>query len=313
MKLSNEAKVGILVTAAIAALIWGLNYLKGKDLFKARNKYYAVYESVDGLVKSNPIFMNGFRIGIINEITFMPDHSGRLLVSMLIQNDVFVSKNSVARIFSSDLIGTKAMRVDLGNAPEPAADGDTLVGALESSFAEQFGKEVNPIKRKSEHLIENLDSTTSMLQSIFDPNTKDNLRSTIQHLNRTMASVDELVGNDRSKLNVMLDNMNSITGNLKQNNQQITTILRNFSSISDSLAQVQFAGTLSAANSVLHEADSVMKKINNGEGSLGMLVNNRDLYVHLDSTAKALNILIDDLNKHPKRYVHFSVFGKKDN
>jgi phospholipid/cholesterol/gamma-HCH transport system substrate-binding protein len=179
VNLSKEAKVGILVTAALAALIWGLNYLKGKDVFTSRNKYFAVYQNVDGLVTSNPVFMNGYRIGIVNSIDFMPDNSGRLLVTLLIDNDVFVSKNSIARIFSSDLIGTKAMRIDLGNDPTPIADKDTLKAELEYSLAQKVGEEVGPIKDKTERLIVTIDSLASMLYLLFDPGTKNNLRKAL--------------------------------------------------------------------------------------------------------------------------------------
>ena len=137
------------MTAALAALIWGLNYLKGKDIFTSRNRYYAVYQNVDGLVSSNPVFKNGYRIGIVNSIDFMPDKSGNLVVTLLIDNDVFVSKNSVAKIFSSDLIGTKAMRIDLGTDLQPLNDEDTIHAELEFSLAQQVGKQMGPIKDKT--------------------------------------------------------------------------------------------------------------------------------------------------------------------
>lgn len=311
MKLSNEAKVGILVTIALVALIWGLNYLKGKDLFKSRNTYYAVYSNVDGLVKSNPVFMNGFRIGIINNIDFMPDKSGDLLVTLLINDDVFVSKNASAVIFSSDLIGTKALRIDLGNSPQEATNGDTIPGILEGSLSQQLGKEVGPIKNKTEHLIENVDSVMTLLRKMVDPATQNNFKSGINHMNNSLAAIDQLMNDDKGKLKVMLDNLAQITTNLKNNNAQINSILTNLATVSDSLAAANFASTIRKADVVLAQSAEIMSKINKGEGTIGKLVNDEQLYLNLDQTSKDLDELLKDLKSNPKRYVHFSVFGKK--
>ena len=312
MKVSKEVQVGILVTAALAALIWGLNYLKGKDIFTSRNRYFAVYQNVDGLVSSNPVFMNGYRIGIVNSIDFMPDKSGNLVVTLLIDKDVFVSRNSVAKIFSSDLIGTKAMRIDLGDAVQPLNDEDTIKAELEFSLAQQVGKQVVPIKDKTERLIVTIDSLASMLHGLFDPGTKNNLREGIGHFNKTLGSIDELVSSDRSKLGIMLGNLSSITTNLKDNNDQINNILDNLSTVSDSLAATHFVSTIAKADETLAQMSQVMEKINKGQGTLGQLVNNDSLYQHLDQSAHDLDELLKDLKANPKRYVHLSVFGRKN-
>jgi phospholipid/cholesterol/gamma-HCH transport system substrate-binding protein len=311
VKFSNEAKVGILVTVALAALLWGLNYLKGKDVFTSRNTYYAVYDNVDGLVKSNPVFMNGFRIGIVNAIDFMPDKSGKLLVTLKIDRHVFVSKDAIAKIFNSDLIGTKAMRIDLGASLTPANDDDTLFSELESGLAQQLGKQVGPIKDKTEHLIVSLDSVVQMMHVMFDPATQNNLKSGIGHLNNSLASIDHMVSDDNGKLQLMISNINSITGNLKSNQQQINNILNNISKVSDSLAAANFAETIRKADEVLAQSQEMLTKINQGKGSLGKMVNDQQLYDNLTATSHDLDELMKDLKANPKRYVHFSVFGKK--
>lgn len=256
--------------------------------------------------------MNGYRIGIVNSIDFMPDKSGNLVVTLLIDNDVFVSKNSVAKIFSSDLIGTKAMRIDLGTDLQPLNDEDTIHAELEFSLAQQVGKQVGPIKDKTERLIVTIDSLAAMLYNLFDPGTKNNLREGIGHLNKTLGSVDQLVSSDRSKLGVMLTNLSSITTNLKENNDQINNILDNLSLVSDSLAATHFVSTVAKADQTLEQMSQVMEKINKGQGTLGQLVNNDSLYHHLDQSAHDLDELLKDLKANPKRYVHLSVFGKKN-
>lgn len=311
MKLRNEVKVGILITAALAALLWGLNYLKGKDVFTSRNKYYAVYNSVDGLVASNPVLMNGFRIGIVNSIDFMPDHSGRLLVTLLVDRNVFVSKNSVARIFNSDLIGTKALRIDLGNGADALQDGDTLSAELEQGLADKVGKELVPLREKTESLVVSIDSMVNILKKVFDPTTRNNLQESIGHLNNTLAGFDQMMNSDKGKLKIMIDNLASISNNLKENNEEISNILNNLSQVSDTLAGENFANTIRRADEVMQQTNEMLTKINRGEGSLGLLVNDKGLYTNLDSTATSLDALLKDMKANPKRYVHFSVFGKK--
>ncbi len=310
MKFSNEAKVGILVTAALAALLWGLNYLKGKDFFSSNRTYYAVYDDVGGLVKSNAVIMNGFRIGIVDKIEFKPDHSGKLIVKMLIDKKTFISNDAVAVIFSSDILGQKAMRIDLGMQKEPADDGDTLQSLLQTSLTERLGNQVGPLKDKTEALIVSIDTVVTMLHDLFDPKTKENLRGAIANLNHSLTSLDNSISNDKGKLNIMLSNLESITTNIKNNNKQINTILNNLSQVSDSLARANFTSAINNADRVLAQAADVFTKINKGEGSLGQMVNDRKLYDNLDSTAKNLDELIKDLKANPKRYLHFSVFGK---
>ena len=310
MKFSNEARIGILITAALAALLWGLSYLKGKDFFSSNKTYYAVFNDVGGLVKSNPVIMNGFRIGIVDKIEFTPDHSGRLVIKMLVDKKTFVSKDAAAVIFSSDILGQKAMRIDLGVEQQVAGDGDTLRGLLQSSLTEKLGSQVGPLKDKTEHLIESIDTVVTMLHDLFDPQTKDNLRSAIAHLNHSVSSLDNMVSSDRGKLNIMFSNLESITTNIKNNNKQLSGILSNLSAITDSLARANFTSTINNANRALGQVADVFAKINRGEGSLGLLVNDKKLYDNLNSSSKDLDELVKDLKANPKRYLHFSVFGK---
>ena len=311
MKFSKEARVGILVTTALAALIWGLNYLKGQDFFTTSNKFYAVYDNVDGLVKSNPVIMSGFRIGIINDINFIPDKSGKLLVTLLINDDVFISKDAIANIFSSDLLGAKAVRIELGTSTESAKDGDTLISILETSLTSKLGKQVGPVKDKVENLVVSLDSVAQMLHQLFDKDTKSDLRNSISHFNSTMSSLDHMMSDENGKLQLIFTNLESISKNLKNNNEEISHIVSNFSQLSDTLAKAQFVSVINNADKALYQFNEIAAKINKGEGSLGLLVNDRQLYTNLDSAAKSLDQLLIDLKANPKKYVHFSVFGKK--
>ncbi len=312
IKLSNEIKVGILVTIAIAALLWGLNYLKGQDIFASNNDYYAVYDNVNGLVATNAIILNGYKVGQVAGLKFLPDHSGRMLATFRVKSDVFIPKDATARIVSSDLFGSRAVEIVLGVSPDPAADGDTLIPDIQPTL----GSQILPVKDKAEQLIVSIDSLSVAIREILNPQTRKNLTEAIEGLHKTVAnlehasgSIDHLVSSDQSKLNRILANVESISMNLKNNNEKIARILKNLSQLSDTLVRAQVASAVNNANKALAEAAAVIAKINKGQGSLGLLLNNDSLYKNLNNSAADLDKLLIDLKANPKRYVSISVFG----
>ncbi len=312
VKLSKEVKVGILVTGAIAALVWGMNYLKGIDVFSKQNTYYAIYSQVDGLTSSSAVILNGVKIGLIQKVEFINDNSGRILTTLKINSDVFVGKNSIARITSSDLLGGKVVSIVLDTLSQPAVDGDTLVAEVQSALSEQ----IMPLKDKAESLMLSLDSLAMSLKGAFNPQTQKSLNSSFANLDKTLAnlehaseSLDNLVSTDDSKLRKMINNLESITSNIKNNNEALSNALKNISTITDSLAKSNLASTINNANATLSQTASIMDKINRGEGTMGMLINNDSLYNALEKSAVDLDHLLVDLKQNPKRYVHISVFG----
>lgn len=314
MKLSKEVKVGILVTGAIAALLWGMNYLKGIDVFSGLNTYFAVYNQVDGLTTSSEIILNGVKIGQVQKIEFIKDNSGRILATLAVKSDVFIGKKSIARISSSDLLGSKVVTIVLDPSSAPVVDGDTLQSEVQTTLSDQM----LPIKDKAENLILSLDSLAMALKGVFNSGTQKNLNSSFANLDKTMASIerasaglDQLVSTDDSKLRKMINNLESITANIKNNNESLSNALKNISSITDSLAKSNLASTINNANTTLKETAAIMEKINRGEGTMGMLINNDSLYNALEKSATDLDNLLVDLKQNPKRYVHISVFGSK--
>ncbi|MBL0340477.1 MAG: MCE family protein [Bacteroidetes bacterium] len=231
---------------------------------------------------------------------------------MVVKQNVFIGKESIARISSSDLLGDKAVTIILNTTSEALSDGDTLSSDVETTLTDQ----VMPIKDKAESLIQSLDSVAVALKGVFNPNTQRNLNSSFNNLDKTMASIerasaslDNLVSSDNSKLTKMIANIESITGNIKNNNESLANALKNISSITDSLAKSNLAATINSANQTLKETAAIMGKINKGEGTIGMLINNDSLYVALEQSAVNLDKLLIDLKQNPKRYVHLSVFG----
>lgn len=312
MKLSKEVKTGLLVTGALAALLWGMNYLKGFDLLSDDNKFYAVYSTVDGLVPSSDVVLNGVKVGMVQNIEFTPDNSGRIIVSLVINSNVFISKTSIARIISTDLLGGRGVNILLDPSGAQAVDGDTLASEVQTTLADQL----SPVKDKAESLIQTLDSLAGSINKILGPENRKSLDASFVNLDKTLAnlesvtgSIDQMVSSDQGKLRKMFDNLESITSNIKNNNEALASALQNIEKITDSLAASNLASTVNNANSTLSQTASIMEKINKGEGTVGMLINNDSLYKALEQSAVDLDKLLVDLRENPKRYVHISVFG----
>ncbi len=320
MVLKKEVKIGIIVVVALAMLIFGLNFLKGVNLFNHNKKIYAVYSDVQGVVPSNPVVVNGFHIGHIKDIAIEPNSSGKIVVTMQITNsDVKIPRNSIAKIFSSDFLGSKAIELDLGNSGELIKDGDTLTSNVEESIKETVDKQVLPLKKKVESLISSIDTTIGIIDGIFNKDTRDNLtqsilsiRISLKHIENTTISVDDIMGTEKTHIASILEKIDDISTNLAKNSKSLNNIITNFSNISDSVAKANVKKTIENADSALYYTSQIMSRINKGQGSLGILTKDTALYMRLSRSSDDLDKLLIDFKAHPKRYVHFSVFGKKD-
>ncbi|MFI5164556.1 MAG: MlaD family protein [Bacteroidia bacterium] len=316
MKISKEIKTGILVVIAIALFIYGFNFLKGKDIFSSRKIYYAVYPEVAGLVEANPVQLNGFKVGRVSEIQLF-DAKGKVIVTFAITDkNLKLPKQSVAKIVSSDLLGAKAVQLIPSNEKEYVKDGDTLVGIVEASLQESVNASVKPLKDKAEKLISSIDSIMTVIQSVLDKNTRENLnksfgsiRHALETFDHTSMRLDTLIASERNKISTIFTKVESISSNLANNNDKISSAIKNFSAISDTLAKANISKTIANTNSALSSVSSVMEKINRGEGSIGMLVHDDKLYKNLNASSASLDSLLKDMNENPWRY--FSLYGKR--
>jgi phospholipid/cholesterol/gamma-HCH transport system substrate-binding protein len=317
---SKEIKIGILVSVSLALLFYGYNFLSGKDIFKKQRQYYSIYDNIGGLSENNNILVNGFAVGKINHIQFMPDGSGRILVGFYIENEMLnIPKNSVAKIESLDLLGTKAISLELSKSTDFALSGDTLSGKVEKTLQDEVNAQVKPLKEKAEELIGSIDSAVIIVQTILNKDARDNLSKSFSSIKRAIGTfeiaalrLDTMIADDKIILERIFFNIESITSNIRRSNEKISIILDNFSSISDSLSKANIAQTVSTANKTIEEVGVVFEKINNGEGSLGMLLKNDTLYRNIEQASLELDKLLEDMRINPERYVHVSVFGKKD-
>jgi phospholipid/cholesterol/gamma-HCH transport system substrate-binding protein len=314
MKISNETKIGALTAIAITILILGYSYLRGNDVFSGSNKYYAIYNSVEGLTVSKPVLVNGFQIGRISKMQLQPD--GRSVVEFKIDPDVVVPKNTLAKLESTDLLGSKAIVFELGNSNVPAEDQDTLKADIQGSLAESL----QPIQKKAEMLMSKLDSSLSAVNKILNPNFQKNIdrsfmsiANSLQTLEGTTKKIDHLVGSQTGHIDAILTNAEQVSGSLKTSTAHLNGMTANFEKVSNDIAAANLKQTLDNANKAMADLQATIAKINNSQGSLGLLLNDDKMYKNLTDASNNLNNLFIDLKAHPKRYVSFSVFGgKKD-
>ncbi|HTX88252.1 MAG TPA: MlaD family protein [Bacteroidales bacterium] len=314
-KITREVKVGVVFVIATAVLIWGILFLKGTEIFRHRHLFYAVYEKVDGLTESNPVSINGMNVGQVKQLFFSQKEPGKIVVQLYLTTDLPIPKNSTAKIFSSDLMGSKAVAIVLGNARVYLRDGDTLNAETEAGLGEEVNRQLLPLKHKAENLISSIDTIAGIVQQVLNKNTRDNLvlaiehiKETLQNLAHTTYNLDTLIGSQRNRLAGIIINIESISTNLKQNNGKINNILDNLSAVSDSLARSNVPLTLNKVNKAVSDLDQVLQKINGGQGTLGMLVNDTSLYKEVTKAARDLNLLLEDIKANPKKYVKVSVF-----
>ncbi|MCC6691250.1 MAG: MCE family protein [Bacteroidia bacterium] len=320
MKLSKEIKIGAVVVVGIAMFVYGFNFLKGTNLFQHRKTLYAVYTNVDGLLESNNIQLSGLKIGLVKSIQLIPDDKlGRILVTMSVDDKVKISTDSRARIISSDLLGSKSVRIELGNSDTFVKSGDTLAADREDDLRVAVDKRIAPLQKKAEGLIASIDSVMEVVQQVLNKDARENLIKSFESIKRALTTfertslrLDTLVAGQQYKIASIFSKIESISGNLANNNDKITKILSNFESISDSLSKAKIRSTIDNANNALSDASKIIEKINRGEGTMGLLVNNDSLYRKLDKSANELDLLMIDLRENPRRYVHFSLFGRKD-
>lgn len=313
MKITAETKVGILAVVSIVILILGYSFLKGNDVFTKEKVYYAKYSRVEGLTVSKPILVNGYQIGRVSTMNLLP--SGQILVEFKVNKQYSVPSNTVARITSSDFLGNKAIVFDLGDSPNIALSGDTLSAEINQNILDQ----IEPVQKKAEAVVLIIDSILTSVNNTITPEFQRNVNrsiasiaSTLNNLENTSKQVDGLIGMEKSKISNILSNVEHIANNFKENNEKINSIFNNIEEVSDQVARANFIETIDKANLAVSDFQLLIDGINNGNGSIGKLLNDDHLYNNLEDASKSLDELIADMKENPGRYVHFSIFGRRN-
>lgn len=310
MKISNELKIGALTAVAIVVLILGFNFLKGKDLTKKNDELHAVFPSVKGLAISNPVVINGLQVGKVAEMKEKDKNLSGIVVTILIEKDINIPKNSIVSI-SSELLGTTSVDIQLGQATTYAKDGDTLQAVENQSVMGQLSKSINPAIDNVNKTLISLDTLVNRIKNVVDPNTQNNIQHIIANLAASSKSLERLINAQNGVLTRSLNNVESVTGNLARNNEKVNNTLSNLETTSGKLAALELEEVLTSMKNTMSKLETTIENVSSKNGTLGMLLNDRQLYDELRQTNRSLTTLLDDVRVHPKRYVSISVFGKK--
>jgi phospholipid/cholesterol/gamma-HCH transport system substrate-binding protein len=311
LKIKTEAKIGIIVLVTIALVIWGINFLKGKNILKRSDVFYAVFEDIKGIDVSAPVMISGYQVGLINTISFAKGELDRLIVAFTVDHKYDIPLNSTVELFSADLLGSKALRILPSGEASYHQYGDTLKSSIQNDMISQLSSEFIPLKEKAESAIEELDSLIASLNYVLDEKTSHALQESIANLESLSSGMAKQMG-PGGDLQKTFTSLNNFTKMLSDNNEKLDAVFSNLESISDSIAKANVSELLNSINKTFTESSELMARINEGEGSLGLLASNDSLYLNINSSIQSLDLLLKDLNENPKKYVHFSLFGRKD-
>lgn len=314
-KKNKEFKIGVLVLGCIALLYFGINFLKGINVFEKNESYYAVYSDVNMLAPSYPVIYNGLKVGLVKDVFIDENNPDRIIVEFIVRNnDLQIPKGTVAKIQSPGILGTKFINLILGQSNEISTPGDTLDSDVEIDLQAQLA----PMKTKAEELVNSIDEVITNLNKIFADEGADgipqmftSLGAILDNLETSSKSLNGMIFENRPQIKSMMSSADSLMFTLNNNSDYLTSIIKNFESISDSLAQVNVKQTMDQVESALSHFSGILDEIENGDGSMAQLLNSDLMHKELVETNEELQLLLNDMRENPGRYVQVSVFGKR--
>ncbi|WP_027375955.1 MlaD family protein [Kaistella palustris] len=312
MKFTKEIKAGLIALLAIVGFVFLFQFMKGKSLFTTDNIFYAKFDNVEGLAASNPVSINGLKVGQVDKIVPITDPDGKIhfVVKVIIDDNFEFSKRSTLEIFEPGLMSGKEMRINLAYGQPMAKDGDTLKGAFKLSMMNSISSQVGPVKDQLQVVLKRVDSLTANANQLLNDQNKMEIRALLLNLNRTVSSFENtsrqtnaLLANNDPRIQRMLDNANLATISAR-------TAIDKYGRVADEVDVQKLNNTIDKLSTTADKLNGVVSGIQNGEGSLGKLTKDDQLYNNLNTASDNLNKLIEDLKANPKRYLNFSVFGK---
>ncbi len=297
MKISKEIRIAIVSIVSIVAFVILANFLKGSNFLKPEKTYYAYYDEAKNLTASSSVFFKGMKVGHVDKLEFIDPQNPRIKVTFVVNERLSIPKNSIACITTADMLGTKIIELKYSSEQDILKSGDELIGEIEVGMIDEVTSQLMPMKDKIEHLAISLDSLVMAMNGMFNEQTQQQLQGSIRDLSVSLNNVKNLTSSANNVLSEQRENLEKILGN--------------FAKISTDLDKANLSKTVQKLDSTLAQTKVVMKKINEGEGTAARLVNDQKLYDELSKSAENLSKLLEDMKANPKRYVHFSLFGKK--
>ena len=305
MKITREIKTAILVLGGVALFIYGYSFLKGNSIFKDTKTVYAIYQEVEGLISGAKVSINGLSVGKISKIDFLPNTT-KILVTMDVREELDFSNKSTAMLYETGLIGGKAISiVPVFDTQRVVKDGDTLQTTVKPGLTELINRQIEPLQIKIESMLSSADSLFEGVSNVLDMDTQVNLKRTLENLsittnnlNKASLAAVEILDTNQEQLNATFSNIKDTSDNLR--------------SITESISNAQLSHTIRSFTLTVEGLNKIVATIESGQGTAGKLINDETLYQNLTDASRELESLLSDLKNHPKRYVHFSLFGKKE-
>ncbi len=314
MKFTKEIKAGLIALLAIVGFVILFQFMKGKSLFTTDNEFYAKFDNVEGLAASNPVSINGLKVGQVDQIIPITSKDGKIhfVVKVTVDDDFEFSKKSTIEIFEPGLMSGKEMRINLAYGQPFAKDGDTLSGSFKLSMMNNISSQVGPVKDQLQSVLKRVDSLTNSANQILNDQNKEEIRSLLINLNKTVAAFEgtsrqtnALLANSDPKIQQMLNNANLATISAR-------TAIDKYGKVADDVDVQKLNNTIEKLSVTADKLNGVISGVQSGEGSLGKLTKDEQLYNNLNAASENLNKLMEDLKANPKRYLNFSVFGKNN-
>jgi phospholipid/cholesterol/gamma-HCH transport system substrate-binding protein len=318
MKLSNETKVGLLAIIAILVLVFGFNFLKGSSVLSKDPVLFARFKNIGTLDKANAVKINGLTVGKVYDFHEADKEVSEIIVEIHLSGDYNIPKNSAA-VINGSVLGAAFINIEKGSGKTYLKSGDTISTTPEKDILASIQSQMAPTIGRVNETLDSLKITIGAVNDVMDPATKNNLRTLITNLTVSSMHLQQLLNAQSGVMARSFDNINSITGNLARNNDAVTASIRNVEATTSKLANANIEQVISALQGTANELQATVLKLNSNNGTLGALMNDREMYNNLNATSQRLNmtalsaeILLDDIRVNPKRYVNFSLFGRKN-
>ena len=321
MEKDKAIKIGLILVITMGVFFWGFNFLKGKNVFTQTNTYYAYYERIDGLQPSASVLLRGHKIGQVTDIYFSSEKYESLTIELSIDKSIKIPENTIARIFSSDIMGSKSIDLILPYSKENEDiaildDNSVLLSEIEGSLQDQVRLEMAPLKKQAELLIERTAVAIDQVKYVLNESTGEQLRSSfikiqkaVDAIHNSSVTIDSVLSTGNHNIQRVLMHVENITKTFSDKSEDIQLIVENIASISDTLARANIAETVLMTDSVMTELSIVLQRVNAGEGSLGALLQSDELYKNLEKSSLNLDKLLLDVKENPKRYVSFPILN----
>jgi phospholipid/cholesterol/gamma-HCH transport system substrate-binding protein len=319
MKLKKEFLIGIVTLIGISVLIVGSFFLKGQEIWKSRFVYYSVFSNSEGLSTGRPVNLNGLQVGIITNINFQKNNLNNIVVEFeLTDPNVFKLKKGSLVLLNSDLLSGSYLDISYGDSLDYYNSRDTIPSSVSLALEDQINERLIPLEKKTNELISTADSAIKTIEAIFSRNTDnldesfDGIKNSIKNLEKVSLQIRSLIRSEKDNITQIVSNIETVTSNLKESNEAINKILSNTAKLSDSLVASDIKGTINNAKQSLEEVNMILYDIKNGDGTLTRLINDSTVYLSVTQMIDEATRLVENIKTEPKRYVQFSIFGKKD-